>query len=53
MPLPPALPDLLRSALAQIRAEEGSVLLAEPAGLRFALCVAPGAPDHASGSPTR
>lgn len=48
MPLPTALPDLLRSALAQVAAEEGSILLAEPAGLRFACCVAPGAPDHAS-----
>lgn len=48
MILPPALPDLLRSALAQVSAEEGSILLAEPAGLRFACCVAPGAPDHES-----
>lgn len=46
--LPPALPTLLRSALAQVSAEEGSVLLAEPAGLRFACCVAPAAPEHES-----
>jgi len=40
--------ETLRSTLAQIRAEEGSVLLAEPAGLRFALCAAPACPDHES-----
>jgi GAF domain-containing protein len=46
--LPSAASDLLRSALAQVCAEEGSILLAEPAGLRFALCVAPAAPEHES-----
>lgn len=48
MPLPPAIPDLLRAALAQVSAEEGSVLLAETAGLRFACCVAPAAPNRES-----
>lgn len=48
MPLPPAIPLLLGTTLARIGAEEGSVLLAEPAGLRFALCVAPAAPNRES-----
>ncbi len=48
MPLPPTLPNLLRQTLAQISAEEGSILLCEPAGLRFACCVAPAAPEHES-----
>lgn len=46
--LPPTLPDLLRLALTQISAEEGSILLCEPGGLRFALCVTPAGPGHES-----